>query len=102
MEKKICDDCGEYRKVKKIIYNAYDMGGIGNHRGTIFGISFASNITYDYICEDCQQAKDIINRECIDKIDIEKKIRKKEWVKRRNKILKNESTAYKTKSQRNN
>lgn len=76
---KVCYKCGEYKKVRKVI----DFDGKFLHiPNSILGLD--RYYWYDYICEDCNKAiKSLKKKESIKE--------HKEWVKKRDKILKENS-----------
>ena len=75
---KICSDCGEYKKVKK---RWIDLK-IVHSKNPIPGLDF------DYICEDCDKALEIDFRNENERRLRIKKEKQKNWIKERDKILK--------------
>jgi len=72
-----CDYCGEYKKVKK----EWDIFS-GEHNA-----KYPSIFPFNYICEDCDKALKIKEKESINE-EIKNKIKKQQdWIKERDKIL---------------
>ena len=73
---KTCYRCGEHKKVREIIdFDGKFMKVKQSYLGALYHYS------YDYICEDCDKARKILRvKEGIEK--------QKDWVKQRDKILK--------------
>jgi hypothetical protein len=84
-----CDYCGEYKKVRKK-YSNYYLGDTPrkHEEKSIFGIGSSCNISYDYICEDCDKALKIEHKQFLIKQESREKEIQKEWIKERNKLLK--------------
>jgi len=71
-----CDYCGEYKKVRR------EMFGL-NH----FELRFPT-YSFNYICEDCDKAKNIVEKIKKEKLLELKEKEKKDWIKKRDKLLK--------------
>jgi hypothetical protein len=71
-----CDYCGEYAKCKRIF---------GGHHYDFLSIS---GIGFDFICEKCNKAMEIINKQAMDKSAEQEKKEKIRWIKARDKLLK--------------
>ena len=83
---KICDICGELKPCRKKARSLYSMGeNMGKNMGMFFGI-FSSS--FDWVCEKCDKAERIIWNNGLKKLKEQDKIKQQEWIKHRNKLLK--------------
>lgn len=75
-----CSYCGEYKKIRKEINTS---GEHFDFFGYIWGYQF-----FNYICEYCKIAQEVISKRLKLKYDNETLLRQKAWRKERDKIIK--------------
>ena len=75
----VCDYCGQYAEVRKIF---------GSNHINFWALSIGPLSYYDYICEKCSKAKDLIYKIEEDIAIKEAKEKQAIWIKARDKLLK--------------